>query len=104
MPANNDLMGRLHQRLAEVMLQMLEPTVTPVYDPDDPEIIVDERVTYPAPAVLAAATTFLKNNNITSIVEDDPALSKLRDKLKSRGRITDADTQEAIKSYAGRLQ
>ncbi len=101
MAASNEVMGALHKRLAEVMLQMIEPVEQLVMDEEGN--ITDLMIHYPAPAVLAACTTFLKNNNITSIVDSDPALSALRDKLKERGRVSDADVKEAVKDYGGRL-
>lgn len=92
MAASIKTLGQLHEALARVMLEMLEPRrrVTE----DDVEI-----VEYPAPAVLTAVATFLKHNNVSAAVEEDSHLSALREKLRARGRVTEGDVKEAVSGF-----
>lgn len=105
MAASDKVLGKLHEQVARVLGEMLEPQeVEYPYDTlekdDDGKHIIETRMRmeYPSAAVLAAATKFLKDNNITATIETDEKLSALRDKLKSRGRVTDDDVKEAIKA------
>lgn len=105
MAASDKTLGLLHEQVARVLGEMLEPQNieypynTMKKDGDGEDIIETRvRVEYPSAAVLAAATKFLKDNNITATIEADEKLSALRDTLKRRGRVTDDDVKEAIKA------
>lgn len=103
MAASDKLLGALHERLAEVMLSMLEPVEHPEVLDEDGLVVKAAWTEYPSASVLTAAATFLKHNNITAVIETDEKLKQLQDKLASRGRVTDADIKEAIKDYGSRL-
>ena len=103
MTASDKILGVLHQRLAAVMIQMVEPIEHPAQYDEDGTVIKPAWTEYPSASVLAAATTFLKNNNITAAVETDEKLKALQERLASRGRVTDAEVKEAIKDFGSRL-
>lgn len=75
--ASEDLLGRLHQKLAEVMLECLDGQE--IKDPETGEVTILKTEN---PALFTAVAKFLKDNNITAIPEASDALEKLKEKLK----------------------
>lgn len=59
------------------------------------------RVVKPSPALLGAAISFLKNNNITASATDNEELNKLSKALaaKRRGKLPQAALDEAAEHY-----
>lgn len=105
MAASEKTLGKLHERLATVLLEMLEPQEVPAVFDDDGNEVRPARVEYPSASVVQAAATFLKHNNITAVIEEDENLKALQDKLAARGRVTDADIKDALNNYrSGRIQ
>lgn len=65
MAASHDLMSRLHERLTEKMMELLDK----------------EAITA---AELSAVATFLKNNDIRAMPGDEDSVQALRDKMRKR--------------------
>lgn len=66
MAASSSKLGNLHEKLTEVLMDRL----------DDTELC--------SAADLAVARQFLKDNNITAVVEESAALGELESKLEAR--------------------
>lgn len=62
--ADKDTMSELHRKVAEVLIEAMN----------------DE----PTAAVISAAIRFLKDNDITTVIEDDEAMSDLKKLLDAR--------------------
>lgn len=80
--ANASVLGQLHEKLAQVMLDAL-----------DGETITDEagnETVFKAtnPALFTAIAKFLKDNDIVAIPETDDAVQRLKDKLKANSTST----------------
>lgn len=110
MAASDKILGALHEQLARVMSKMLEPQerfrekATGEKDSDGEPIFEDVMyLEYPPANVLAVAAKFLKDNNITATIESDPLLTSLTEKLKKRGRVSDADVKEALAASGNAL-
>lgn len=65
MAASTEMMAALHSALAEVLLDSIREKDCPA-------------------SVLAVAAKFLKDNDITSVIEDNDAMRELDEKLKER--------------------
>lgn len=98
MAASDKSLGKLHEALAKAFQEQVEG-----YVETDEE--GRERVIKPSPALLGAAVTFLKNNNITADVEGNQALRDLSEKLKARRNktIPQAALDSAADAYAERF-
>lgn len=103
MAASDKTLGRLHEAIAKAFLEQAEG-----YTETDGNGA--ERVIKPSPALLGAAVTFLKNNNITADVEGNQALRDLGEKLKARRNKTipqaslDAAAETFSERFGGTLQ
>lgn len=89
MTASTDDLGNVHQQLAELYKQILTPREEVIVVGG--EVLVDKvtgeprtRMVYPSAAELAAANTFLKNNNITASPATNNALDEMRALLAKR--------------------
>ncbi len=73
-------LSELHGIVAEVLRKQLEETV----DITNEETGVTETVMTATPATLGVAIKFLKDNDITSSIEDDDNLQELDELLKKK--------------------
>ena len=76
MGASTKVLGDLHEAVASALSEQVKGYT--VVEDDQ------EKVIKPSPALLGAAITFLKNNNITADASDNEALRNLNDALKAR--------------------
>ena len=79
MAASADILGRLHERLAEELLDIITNGV-PVFDKEGNAAGTRKATA----AELAVAVTFLKSNEITANLDDSDATKALRDALEQR--------------------
>lgn len=103
MAADETALGALHVKVTQALDQALDGDVIPGYteiDPATEEVtIVPDRKLPPSAAIIAAATKFLKDNNITCAPSEDNAtgalLEKLKDKTKKRATRLEARDAKA---------
>lgn len=92
--ANEDKLGALHGAVATVLTaQISHQQEETVFDGDGEEVGTGEMVYTAAPATIAAAIKFLKDNQITCDVEVDENMNNLRESLAKKqkhSRLTDA--------------
>lgn len=94
--ASSDALGKLHQKLAEVMIEALDGEE--FEDPDTGEVT---RFKANNPALFTAVAKFLKDNDIVAIPESESATNELMEKLKEtsknavRPRLPDVKPEEA---------
>lgn len=81
MAASDKALGELHEAIT---IEFTEQVIG--YVEKDAEGV--ERKVRPSPALLGAAVTFLKNNNITADPEKNKALADLNEKLAARRNKT----------------
>lgn len=84
MAASSALLGELHAVVAEKLIDIIKNGVT--IEKEDAE---GNTLTATRPATaseLTAAITFLKNNSITSNIDEDEALSEMRDLLRNAAK------------------
>jgi hypothetical protein len=72
-------LSELHGAVAKVLKRQIEEEIT-VVDEDG----VSQRLNTASPATLGVAIKFLKDNNITTSIEDDENLGELDELLKSK--------------------
>ena len=88
MTASTDDLGAVHQQLAALYKQLLQPREEVIVVGG--EVLLDKdgeprvRTIYPSAAELAAANSFLKNNNITATPASNDALKELEELMKKR--------------------
>lgn len=107
MAANEKTLGDLHDKVARVLSDALDGDELPeVIDEDSGEVTAPAKRLAPSAAIIAAATKFLKDNNITCVPTEDNALGELQRKMEERRnkriRLSEADIMDA-KSQAGFL-
>lgn len=95
MAANEQVLGALHVKVAEVLTDLLDGTDLPTGEQDDDGNAIVQKL-QPSAAVLTSAIQFLKNNNITCVASDTNALGALVDKQKAR-EATRLARKEAMK-------
>lgn len=84
MAATEKRLGELHHKVTEVLIVALEGETLPGYtDPETDEIVPDKQLP-PSAAIIAAATKFLKDNEITCAPSEDNALGELEKKMAER--------------------
>ena len=76
--ADQEELAGLHGTVARVLADQLSDKITISEEGETKEVYTA------APAVLAQAIKFLKDNNITASVEDDCNLSELEDMIKRK--------------------
>lgn len=98
MAASDKVLGDLHEAVATAFAEQVKG-YTEVSEEGK------ERIVRPSPALLGAAVTFLKNNNITADVEGNAALRTLNDNLAARRnkRIPQAALDAAADAYSERF-
>lgn len=88
MAATEGALGALHIKVTEVLTEALDGDEIPGYEEENPATgevtIVPPRRLPPSAAIIAAATKFLKDNNITCAPSQDNAVGALVDKLKNK--------------------
>lgn len=84
MAATEETLGELHKKVAEVLSDALDGEELPAWT--DPETGVEQPAKRLAPsaAIIAAATKFLKDNEITCDVSNNKDLQELEDKMAKR--------------------
>ena len=91
MAASERKLGELHNKVAEVLMDALEGEELPGYM--DGEVEVEAKRIPPSAAIIAAATKFLKDNEITCTPSESNVLGELEQKMaerrKRRGLIAD---------------
>lgn len=99
MPASEKTLGKLHEAVAAALTEQVEGYTETVVTEEGKEI---EKVVKPSPALLTAAISFLKNNNITADPEQNEALSELRNKLRDRraGKVPQAALDAAAEEFS----
>jgi len=108
MPASEQKLGKLHEQVATALTEQVAGYMKPVVNAEGEE--VGEELVRPSPALLTAAISFLKNNNITADPTENAALSELNKKLAERrkGKLGQDDLDAAAIAYAerefGRMQ
>jgi len=101
MAASETKLGALHEKVAEVLLDALEGDTIPGYTEENPatgEVTeVPDRKLPASAAIIAAATKFLKDNNITCAPSQDNAVGSLVDKLKAKqkAKLSKFEMQDA---------
>lgn len=81
MAASDTVLQELHELVARAFVQKVKTRVVEVLGKDGE---VHEQTVEPTAAELAAAITFLKNNNITAAPAEDGALSELAQLVEAR--------------------
>lgn len=88
MAASETNLGALHEKVASVLLEALDGEEIPGFIDEDPEtgevISVPAKRMAPSAAIIAAATKFLKDNEITCIPDKGNNLGALEQKAADR--------------------
>jgi len=82
--ADETALGALHTKVAEVLSTALDGEELPGYTDEDSGEEVPPKRLPPSAAILAVATKFLKDNQITCVPAKDNALGELEEKLARR--------------------
>lgn len=104
MAATEKKLGALHEKVANVLIEALDGEELPGYtDPETDEEYPAKRIP-PSAAIIAAATKFLKDNEITCAPSEDNALGELEQRMADRRskRANAADLEQA-RLDAGRM-
>lgn len=98
MAASEKVLGKLHEVVANAFMEQVVG-----YEEEDKE--GNTRLVRPSPALLGAATAFLKNNNITADAEDNAALRELNSALQARRKkkIPQAALDDAAEAFSSRF-
>lgn len=87
MPANEKKLGKLHDKVADVLIGALDRAEEKaVVDQDLEKGIFAEEIN---PALLSVATKFLKDNEITCVADANNKTGDLRSKLNKRKQSVD---------------
>jgi len=102
--ATEKVLGALHEKVATVLIDALDGEELPGYeDPETGEVLEAKRIA-PSAAIIAAATKFLKDNEITCVRDQGNALGALESKMEERrarrASMTVIDMDEARKQAA----
>lgn len=93
MAASETRLGALHEKVTEVLMVALDGEVLPGYE--DGDTVIPDKVIPPSAAIIAAATKFLKDNEITCVPSENNALGELEQKMAARrarrGNVIDFD-------------
>lgn len=104
MSATEKKLGALHEKVADVLIDALDGEELPGYtDPETGEVVEAKRM-LPSAAIIAAATKFLKDNEITCVRDQSNALGELESKMAERrarrASMTVIDMEQARKDAA----
>ena len=102
MAASESKLGALHEKVADVLLTALDGELLPGYGEGDDA--VPDKVIPPSAAIIAAATKFLKDNEITCTPAENNALGELEAKMAARrskrsGNIVDFGAAHEAASF-----
>lgn len=102
MAADETALGALHTKVAEVLNLALEGEELPGYTDEETGEVFPAKRLAPSAAIIAAATKFLKDNNITCAPSQDNALGELEAKMRERDakRANKLDLAQAQKDMA----
>lgn len=107
MAAPEKRLGELHEKVAEVLIVALDGEELPGWveeNAEGEEVIVPARRMLPSAAIIAAATKFLKDNEITCAPSEDNTLGQLQKQVEEkRNRRADRADRQAASSQAGFL-
>jgi hypothetical protein len=100
MAANSKKLGDLHEAVAEALAEQVKGYEEPVLNAEGEA--VGTKIVRPGPALLGAAISFLKNNNITADPEENEKLRDLSKALQARRekRLPASGLEEAAQLYA----
>lgn len=84
MSANETVLGALHTKVAEVLNEALDGQTLEAVTDEEGNVIQEAVKMAPSAAIIAAATKFLKDNNITCAPSKDNAIGALEQKMKDR--------------------
>lgn len=88
MAASEGLLGKLHEKVTEVLIEAMDGDELPAWTEENEATgeITEHAAKRlpPSAAVIAAATKFLKDNNITCAPADDNKLGELAQRLKAK--------------------
>ncbi|AXN53733.1 small terminase [Sphingomonas phage Scott] len=91
MAASETALGALHVKVTEVLTEALDgdtiPGYTEVNEATGEVTEVPDRKLPPSAAIIAAATKFLKDNNITCAPSEDNAVGDLVNKLREKQKL-----------------
>ena len=93
--ATEDKMNELHGKVATVLCEIVDHKSAPVTFDEEGNTIVGEEEFDVSPAMVSAATKFLKDNQITCDVEQDQNLSRLKDTLDKKRKHSLGDAKQA---------
>lgn len=103
MPASDKRLGDLHSKLTETLIEgVQERRIEEKEKDDEGNEVTRVRVVLPAPAVLAVAAKFLKDNSITADVATDEKMAELKKKLGNRAP-SNRDMKDALGSLGSEL-
>lgn len=106
MAASESALGKLHQKLAEVMSEALDGEELPGYiDPDTGEEVAGLKQ-LPSASVMTVVAKFLKDNEITCAPSEDNSITELANKLADKQRKLrgiDSTDRAAIMSDIGAM-
>lgn len=92
MAASEKRLGELHEKVAEVLMDALEGEELPGWTDDDGNEMPAKKLA-PSAAIIAAASKFLKDNEITCTPSESNALGDLQRKMEAR-RAQRADKRD----------
>lgn len=98
MAASDKQLGALHLKVTEVLIEALDGEVIPGYTDDEGNVVQEERKLAPSAAIIAAATKFLKDNDITCDRDKGSALNELEERMaaqRSRRKASVVDFEQA---------
>jgi hypothetical protein len=102
MAATELKLGLLHEKVADVLMDALDGEEIPGYTDytDEGEVreVIPAKRMSPSAAIIAAATKFLKDNEITCAPAQNNALDRLEEKakaLREKRSMTTTDSQDA---------
>lgn len=109
MAASETKLGLLHEKVAEVLSDALDGDELPgwveVLPESGEEIVHEAKRMAPSAAIIAAATKFLKDNNITATPANNSAVNELVEKFKAKQKANVASRADmaAAKEQMGFL-
>lgn len=104
MSATEKRLGELHQKVAEVLIDALDGDELPAYtDPETGEELPAKAIP-PSAAIIAAATKFLKDNEITCQPSEDNALGELEQRMAARRTKRQASQADLAQAQADALR
>lgn len=104
MAATEDKLGALHVKVADVLIEALDGEELPGYEEEGPDgevVVVPPKRMLPSAAIIAAATKFLKDNEITCTPSENNSLGRLKELAEERRNkraLTPTDLADATRA------